>query len=75
MRFHPKYVQIDAEQYRVGQPLPRGAMRTRDDGAYVITMHGNTCPLKDGDWVIAEDDGVHFYPCDAVIFAKRWTPV
>lgn len=86
MRYKSKQVQIDAERFdeavaETAGILPRGvhveaADSTRDaNWYYVITMHGDRATLKDGDYVIPEPDGVHFYPCDAEIFHKRWEPI
>lgn len=77
MKFRKNPIVIDAEQYREGQPLPRGVCMSptcQGGKPHVHTMHNNQhVLLKDGDWVIPEPDGVHFYPCDAEVFAKTYT--
>lgn len=84
MKFRKKPVIIEAEQYREGAtPLARGVCVkgcgfVTADGIrpHVHTMHTNqSVILKDGDWVIPEPDGVHFYPCDAAVFAATYEPV
>jgi hypothetical protein len=36
---------------------------------HVHTIHkGQVCFLEDGDWVLPEPDGFHFYPCKPAIF-------
>jgi hypothetical protein len=82
-RFRSKPAVIEAERFDLARTreagyTPRGVywQPGRDGGLYyVITMHGDRARLKDGDYVVAEPDGVHFYPCDATVFAARWEPV
>lgn len=31
--------------------------------------------LQNGDWILPEPDGVHFYPCKPEVFAKTYEPV
>ena len=39
---------------------------------YVITVHGQKTKVVEGDWIIAEPDGEHFYPCKPDIFEKTY---
>lgn len=40
---------------------------------HVHTIHkGQTVSLEIGDWVIAEPDGIHFYPCKPDIFTETY---
>lgn len=64
---------VDAEQYVFGQPLPRGVYQGRE-GTYVVTIHLQQCNVVSGDWIIAEPDGTHFYPCKPDIFEKSYEP-
>lgn len=41
---------------------------------YVITIHGQRAYLEPGDWVIAEVDGEHHYPCKPDIFEATYIP-
>lgn len=39
-------------------------------------MHdGQLVVLEDGDWVIPEPDGEHFYPCKDSVFQATYEPV
>jgi hypothetical protein len=41
----------------------------------VHTAHKNQLViLEDGDWIIPEKDGVHFYPCKPDVFAATYEP-
>lgn len=42
---------------------------------YVVTIHEQKVYLEPGDWIIAESDGVHFYPCKPDIFAATYEAV
>lgn len=44
--------------------------------AWVETIHKDQrVQIVDGDWVIPEPDGIHFYPCKPDIFEKTYEPV
>ncbi len=76
MLFRKKPVVVDAEQYRHNQPC-RGVYGHPNDGEgpYCITIHGQKTHVVDRDWIIAEPDGEHFYPCKPDIFEKTYEPV
>lgn len=81
MKFQKNPIVIEAERYNVGVvPLPKGVCNSQLflcplKAPHVHTMHDNqSVILKDGDWIIPEPDGVHFYPCDAEVFEKTYTP-
>lgn len=67
---------IDAEQYVTGPATaPRGT-RTEEDGrVYVMTMHLQKVYVVLGDWIVAEPDGVHFYPIKDHVFRATYEPV
>ena len=67
--------EIRAAQYREGENWPPGALLGETGKPYVITIHGNHCPLEDGDWVVQEPDGEHYYPVHPDVFAKSYDPV
>jgi hypothetical protein len=41
----------------------------------VTTIHGQDTKVVIGDWIIAEPDGEHFYPCKPDIFAETYEAV
>lgn len=49
--------------------------RTYIGNAFVVTIHGQRAYLENGDWVLPEPDGEHFYPCKAEIFANTYEEV
>lgn len=75
-RFRKRPVIVTAWQYvgveSLGQP---GVFVDEEDRHYVVTIHGQRAYLAIGDWVIAEPDGLHFYPCKPAIFAATYEPV
>jgi hypothetical protein len=77
MKYRKKPVIIEAEQFFHDRPLPfrdRGAVQF-DNGFFVETIHLQRCNIVDGDWIIPEPDGVHFYPCKPDIFEMTYEPV
>lgn len=76
--YRRKSTTVMAAQFLPNEVLPRGVCTAAClDGdwkpAHVHTMHGNqSVILKYGDWVMPEPDGVHFYPCDAKVFADTY---
>lgn len=80
-KYRKKPVVVEAVQYfRSGvfdEPLkshPGIALCPNSDRDYVQTIHGERAHLTDGDWIIAEPDGVHFYPCKPDIFEATYEP-
>ena len=71
---------VEAVQYhKDGPEIPGVRYSTRADevadgvvGAYVVTIHDQISWLSDGDWVVQEPDGVHYYPVKDKIFAERY---
>ena len=50
---------------------PAGSLR-----GHVHTLHqGQIIDLEDGDWVVAESDGKHYYPIKPAIFTATYEPV
>lgn len=73
MKYRKKPVIIEAEQYILGKPLPKGVCDKAHNGfkggLHVHTIHNNQAvELETGDWIIRESDGEHFYPCKPDIF-------
>lgn len=88
-RFRKKPVEIEADQYhdaRVGQPtsdwierFPKGVCLKGCHGSnrpHLHTVHqGQIVDLTDGDWIIPEADGKHFYPCKPDVFDATYDPL
>lgn len=88
-QFRKKPVVVEAEQFRTGWPQwPRGVTGARlqhnrvgerdywpAGSPVVVTIHGQTTLVADGDWIITEPDGIHHYPCKPDIFAATYEPV
>jgi hypothetical protein len=82
MKFRKKPVVVDAEQWLPENKDVRGICRcisenketgVRDDTPHVHTIHaGQRVDIAPGDWIIAEPDTVHFYPCRADIFEATY---
>jgi hypothetical protein len=77
-RYRKRPVVVEAEQYWPDKPLPKGVLtndyRFAPSKHYVITIHRQHAYLAPGNWVIAESDGVHYYPCDAAEFERIYEP-
>lgn len=37
---------------------------------HVTTIHGNLVHIQPGDYIVAEPDGVHYYPCKPDIWER-----
>jgi hypothetical protein len=78
VKFRKKPVIIEAAQWFPGREVP-GVREQWYKGLptryYVVTMHEQRVYLSPGDWVIAEPDGEHFYPCKPEVFAATYEPV
>ncbi len=79
MKFQSKPRVIEAEQYWPDKkPWPKGVENHRPHGGYyahVHTMHDNQVVLvRGGDWIVAEPDGVHFYPVQDDVFKANYEP-
>ena len=72
-RFRKKPIVVEAVQWYSGVEHP-GVNRDAI-GWYVVTIHGQRAYLADGDWIIPEPDGVHYYPCRPDIFEKTYEAV
>ncbi len=44
-------------------------------GIGVVTIHGQLAYISPGDYIIAEPDGAHYYPCKEEIFLASYEPV
>lgn len=77
-KFRSKPREIEAEQFFERRPLPfadRAACCFNRGRWYVVTIHGQETDIVEGDWIIPEPDGIHFYPCKPDIFAATYEAV
>lgn len=78
-KFLRKPTVIEAEQFLLNAPLPfkdRGAVLFDGENYYIETMHDKQIViLEDGDWIVPESDGKHFYPIKSDVFKQTYTPV
>jgi hypothetical protein len=89
-RYRKRPIEVEAKQWFPGRYVQGVRKETPDEAvlivvdktrfqqqsrAYVITIHGQRAYLDPGDWVIAESDGEHFYPCKPDEFARIYEPV
>lgn len=80
MKFRKKPVIVEAEQFFYDQLPIKGVFypRTTEDGrtylgdAFVITAHDQRVYLSDGDWILPEPDGEHYYPVKDDIFKATY---
>jgi hypothetical protein len=87
--YRKKPVIIEAEQFRGARPgqdtlewiqgFPKGVCFKGCGGSkfpHLHTIHqGQVVDLADGDWVIPESDGEHFYPCKPDVFEATYEPI
>lgn len=76
---------IRAEQFRRSHPLPPGVcigtgclvqLRSTMSFPHVHTIHQEqVVVLEDGDWVVPERDGVHYYPIKDAEFRASYKPI
>ncbi len=88
MKYRKKPIIVEAVQFLVleGGPHrmhpPPGVdydvvgMRTEESigdlAFFVVTIQGVKTPIKHGEWVITETDGIHHYPCANDIYAATY---
>jgi hypothetical protein len=89
-RFRKRPIIVEAEQWFDGKPTrgvhggfpnSRKSIACYPEGCYeihgpsVVTIHGQVTPIVEGTWVVAESDGVHFYPVTDEEFRRIYEPV
>lgn len=74
-KYRKKPVIVEAERFLEGKFLPRGVQISPGEYASVVTIHGQKTYVQYGDWIIAEPDGKHFYPCKPDIFEATYEKV
>lgn len=81
--FIKRPVTVEAEQFFYDGPPIKGVFyppvsedsKTYIGDAYVVTIHEQRCYIQNGDWILPEPDGIHFYPVKPEIFAATYQPV
>lgn len=88
-KYRKKPVVVEAEQFFDGKPCQgvyggfphqRRCIACLPEKNYevfgpaVVTIHGQVTPIVEGDWIIDEGDGLHFYPCKPDIFEATYEP-
>ena len=80
-KFVKKPIPIQAEQFFYDKPLMVGVFYpptqngTFVGDAFVITAHDQRVYLQNGDWVVPEPDGEHYYAIKDEIFRELYLPV
>ena len=87
MRFRKRPVVVEAEQFSAVSSAPmrgvcgyggwcRVGNDCPSDNLHVHTIHNKQAMIiEDGDWIIAEPDGEHFYPCTNALFLATYEKV
>lgn len=81
MKYRKKPVVIEAVQFKRGISLVstcHGLCQCSQGSAvgHVHTIHrGQVVNLENGDWIIPESDGEHFYPVKPDVFEATYEPV
>lgn len=69
---------VEAVQWHPGVQHP-GVMVDKElsetnQRPYVVTIHEQRAWLNDGDWIVQEPDGVHYYPVKDAVFKASYEP-
>ncbi len=64
---------VKYKEYFVEGPAQQSAGYRKE--FYVTTIHGQKTWIVDGDWIIQEPDGEHYYPCKPDIFEQTYEKV
>lgn len=76
-KYRKKPIVIEAEQHREGSAIVAQGVCCDDAcpyiNAHVHTIHDSQpTPIVDGDWILGEPDGKHYYPCKPDIFEAAY---
>ena len=85
-KFRKRPIVIEAEQWFLGKQVKGvyGETEAQSGGnglspqsamAFVTTIHGQKTRVVEGDWIIPEPDGKHFYPVKPDIFEATYERV
>ena len=75
MKFRKKPIVIEAEQLTRDGAYPKGvcSCHINQGRGHLHTIHeGQVVNVDYGDWIIAEADGKHFYPCKDDVFVATY---
>lgn len=72
MKYRKKPVIVEANQFTKLGCCVLGVDTEENGRHYVTTIHGDRITVVEGDWIIQEPDGIHYYPCKADIFAATY---
>jgi hypothetical protein len=83
MKFRKRPVIVEAEQFFYSKPPIKGVYypplsedgKTYIGDAFVITIHDQRFYLQNGDWILPEPDGEHFYPVKDDIFQATYEAI
>jgi len=76
MKYKKKPIIVDAEQFLDVENPPRGVIASDGNCAFhVVTIQGKSVYVNIGEWIIAESDGEHFYPCADEVFKATYDEV
>ncbi len=70
--------EVSGQFFAGKKPWPKGVhthVYASGDTYAVITIHGQETIVIDGDWIIEEPDGIHYYPCKPDIFEATYEKV
>ncbi len=81
-KYRHRPTEVEAEQFHgfYGTPYPPGVEFEDNSNVpgkerylfYVVTIHGQKTYVAAGDWIIAEPDGEHYYPCKDEVFRANY---
>ena len=77
MKYRKKPVVVEATQFHGERTKELEVVQYNagDDYYFVITIHGQSATVIEGDWIIMEPDGIHAYPCKPDIFEATYEAV
>lgn len=75
--YRKKPITVQAERFDTTVDPPRGVKESPSDPGtfYVTTIQGVKVEVHVGEWIIAEPDGLHFYPCADQVFQATYEAI
>lgn len=74
-RSKPRVITANRYHEELAYEVPGVCICARQ-GPHVHTLHeGQQVRLQDGDWVVAEPDGEHYYPIKDAVLRTNYEPV
>lgn len=74
-KYQTKSVTIEAEQWFPGKQVEGVINHDSRYQAYVDTIRGGKVYISEGDYIIKEYDGKHYYPCKSNIFEQKYEKI